>query len=269
MDIDQCRSILQKACEKCESDWIALSGGLDSSVIANLMKKEKTHAITIITKDFVGTDLTYAQIMAKHVGIPLSLMHIDLEEVLEAINETVKILGNFNDIEIRNSVVPYIYLKSLKDDGINSVITGDGADEVFAGYNFLLKKNEDELVSELSRIKKIMHFPSKEIGESLNMKVEMPFLDNEVIDFSENIPISEKINTKDGKRFGKWILRKSFENEIPDSIVWREKSPMQDGSGTANLTNLFNSIITDEIFSQKRNEILEKDGVYILSLIHI
>ena len=263
MDIDQCRSILQKACEKCESDWIALSGGLDSSIIANLMKKEKTHAITIITKDFVGTDLTYAQIMAKYVEIPLSLMHIDLEGVLEAINETVKILGNFNDIEIRNSVVPYIYLKSLKDDGINSVITGDGADEVFAGYNFLLKKNEDELVSELSRIKKIMHFPSKEIGESLNMKVEMPFLDNDVIDFSENIPISEKINTKDGKRFGKWILRKSFENEIPDSIVWREKSPMQDGSGTANLTNLFNSIITDEIFSQKRNEILEKDGVYI------
>ncbi len=263
MDVEQCRSILQDACEKCDSDWIALSGGLDSSIIANLMKKEKTHAMTIITKDFVGTDLTYAQIMAKYVGIPLSLMHIDLEEVLEAINETVKILGNFNDIEIRNSVVPYIYLKSLKDDGINSVITGDGADEVFAGYNFLLKKNEDELVSELSRIKKIMHFPSKEIGESLNMKVEMPFLDNEVIDFSENIPISEKINTKDGKRFGKWILRKSFENEIPDSIVWREKSPMQDGSGTANLTNLFNSIITDKIFTQKKTRILEEDGVYI------
>ncbi len=263
MDIDQCRSVLQNACEKCESDWIALSGGLDSSIIANLMKKEKAHAMTIITKDFVGTDLTYAQIMAKHSGIPLSLMHIDLEEVLEAISETIKILGNFNDIEIRNSVVPYIYLKSLKDIGINSVITGDGADEVFAGYNFLLKKNEDELVSELSRIKKIMHFPSKEIGESLNMKVEMPFLDNAVLEFSENITISEKVNTKDGNRFGKWILRKSFENDIPYSIVWREKSPMQDGSGTANLTNLFNSIITDKIFLQKKNDILEKDGVYI------
>ena len=203
MDVDQCRSVLQNACEKCDSDWIALSGGLDSSIIANLMKKEKAHAMTIITKDFVGTDLTYAQIMAKHIGIPLSLMHVDLEEVLEAISETIKILGNFNDIEIRNSVVPYIYLKSLKDIGINSVITGDGADEVFAGYNFLLKKNEDELVSELSRIKKIMHFPSKEIGESLNMKVEMPFLDNAVLEFSENITISEKVNIKDGNRFGK------------------------------------------------------------------
>ncbi len=265
MTIDQCRMVLQAACEECKSDWIALSGGLDSSIIASLMKKGKLQAITIIAKDFVGTDLTYSQIMARHTGIPLSLMHIDLEEILESINETVKILGNFNDIEIRNSVVPYIYLKSLKSNGVNSVVTGDGADEVFAGYNFLLKKNEQELVDELNRIKEIMHFPSKEIGDSLNMKVEMPFLNKKVIEFSESIPISEKINTKDGKRFGKWILRESFEKDIPKSIVWREKSPMQDGSGTANLTNLFNSIITDEIFIQKKNDILEKDGVIIRS----
>jgi len=263
MNTDQCRTILQEACEECESNWIALSGGLDSSIILNLIKREETEAITVITKDFVGTDLTYAQIMAKHTEIPLSLMHIELEEVLESINETIKILGNFNDIEIRNSVVPYIYLKSLKDNGINSVVTGDGADEVFAGYNFLLKKSEQELVDELDRIKKIMHFPSKEIGNSLNMKVEMPFLNKKVIEFSESITISEKINTKNGKRFGKWILRESFENDIPESILWREKSPMQDGAGTANLTNLFNSIITDDVFIQKKNNILDKDGVYI------
>ena len=69
MDIDQCRSILRNTCEKCESDWIALSGGLDSSIIANLMKKEKTHAITIITKDFVGTD-------------PVSYTHLTLPTIL-------------------------------------------------------------------------------------------------------------------------------------------------------------------------------------------
>ncbi len=263
MNADQCKMILQDACEECESNWIALSGGLDSSIVANLMRKEKANAITIITKDFVGTDLTYAQIMAKHAEIPLSLMHIELEEVLESINETVKILGNFNDIEIRNSVVPYIYLKRLKEKGIKSVLTGDGADEVFAGYNFLLKKSEQELNHELDRIKKIMHFPSKEIGDSLNIKVEMPFLNEKVLEFSESIPISEKINMKNGKRFGKLILRESFEKDIPESIVWREKSPMQDGSGTANLTNLFNSIITDEIFIQKKNDILDGDGVYI------
>ena len=77
-----------------------------------------------------------------------------MEEMLDSINETIKILGNFNDIEIRNSIVPYIYLNSLKKKGVDSVITGDGADEVFAGYNFLLKKSEEELVEELKRLKK-------------------------------------------------------------------------------------------------------------------
>ena len=261
--IDQCRRVLQSSVTECKSKWIALSGGLDSSILAHLLKDQKPQAITIITKDFLGTDLTYAQIIAKHTELPLSLMQVSMEEMLDSINETIKILGNFNDIEIRNSIVPYIYLNSLKKKGVDSVITGDGADEVFAGYNFLLKKSEEELVEELKRIKKIMHFPSKDIAESLNMRVETPFLNEDVIEFSDSLPISKKINQKEEKRFGKWILREAFEKNLPENIIWREKSPMQDGSGTVNLTNLFNTIITDDIFSQKKTKILEEDGVYI------
>ena len=260
---DQCRTVLQNSVAKCKSNWIALSGGLDSSILAYLLKDQKPQAITIITKDFLGTDLTFAQIIAKHTGLPLSLMQVTMEEVLDSINETIKILDNFNDIEIRNSIVPYLYLNSLKKKGVDSVITGDGADEIFAGYNFLLKKSNDELDQELERIKKIMHFPSKNIAKSLNMKVETPFLNEDVIKFSNSIPISRKINVKEDKKYGKWILRETFEKDLPKNIIWREKSPMQDGSGTSNLTNLFNSIITDEIFSDKKRKILEEDGVYI------
>jgi len=262
-DMDQCMEILQNAVRECESEWIALSGGLDSSILAQLKKDQNPQAITIITKDFLGTDLTFAQIIAKHTGLALSLMQVTMEEILDSINETIKILDNFNDIEIRNSIVPHLYLSSLKKKGVDSVITGDGADEVFAGYNFLLKKSNDELDEELERIKKIMHFPSKDIAKSLNMKVESPFLNDDVIRFSDSIPISRKINVKEGKKFGKWILRETFEKDLPKNIIWREKSPMQDGSGTNNLTGLFNTIITDEIFSQKKTKILEEDGVYI------
>ena len=260
---DQCRKVLLDSITECKSNWIALSGGLDSSILAYLLKDQKPQAITIITKDFLGTDLTYAQIIAKHTQLPLSLMQVSIEEILDSISETIKILGNFNDIEIRNSIVPFIYLNSLKKKGIDSVITGDGADEIFAGYNFLLKKSEEELDEELKRIKRIMHFPSKDIARSLDMKVETPFLNEDVIRFSDTIPISMKINLKDGEKFGKWILRETFEKELPRNIVWRKKSPMQDGSGTANLTDLFNTVITDEIFSQKKTKILEEDGVYI------
>jgi len=259
----QCIEILENAVRECKSDWIALSGGLDSSILAHLRKDQKPQTMTIITKDFLGTDLTFAQIIAKHVGLPLSLIQVNMEEVLDSINETIKILGNFNDIEIRNSIVPYIYLITLKKKGINSVITGDGADEVFGGYNFLLKKSDNQIEDELKRIKKIMHFPSKDIARSLNMEVETPFLNEDIIKFSNDLPVSKKINSKEGKKFGKWILRETFEEYLPNNITWREKSPMQDGSGTNNLTGLFNTIITDEIFIKKKAKILEEDGVYI------
>ena len=260
---EQCMRILTNAVNECKSDWIALSGGLDSSILAHLRKDQKPETMTIITKDFLGTDLTFAQIIAKHLGLNLSLIQVSMEEVLDSINETIKILGNYNDIEIRNSIVPYIYLTTLKKKGVDSVITGDGADEVFAGYNFLLKKSDEEIGEELKRIKKIMHFPSKDIARSLNMKVETPFLNEELIKFSDDIEISKKINVKDGEKFGKWILRETFEKYLPNNITWREKSPMQDGSGTNNLTGLFNTIITDDIFTQKKTRILEEDGVYI------
>ena len=260
---EQCMRILTNAVNECKSDWIALSGGLDSSILAHLRKDQKPQTMTIITKDFLGTDLTFAQIIAKHLGLNLSLIQVSMEEVLDSINETIKILGNYNDIEIRNSIVPYIYLTTLKKKGVDSVITGDGADEVFAGYNFLLKKSDEEIGEELKRIKKIMHFPSKDIARSLNMKVETPFLNEELIKFSDDIEISEKINAKDGEKFGKWILRETFEKYLPNNITWREKSPMQDGSGTNNLTGLFNTIITDDIFTEKKTRILEEDGVYI------
>ena len=260
---EQCMRILTNAVNECKSDWIALSGGLDSSILAHLRKDQKPQTMTIITKDFLGTDLTFAQIIAKHLGLNLSLIQVSMEEVLDSINETIKILGNYNDIEIRNSIVPYIYLTTLKKKGVDSVITGDGADEVFAGYNFLLKKSDEEIGEELKRIKKIMHFPSKDIARSLNMKVETPFLNEELMKFSDEIEISKKINAKDGEKFGKWILRETFEKYLPNNITWREKSPMQDGSGTNNLTGLFNTIITDDIFTQKKTRILEEDGVYI------
>ena len=263
LETKQCREILEKAVVECKSNWIALSGGLDSSILAYLLKDQKPQAITIITKDFLGTDLTYSQMIAKHTQLSLSLIQVNVEEVLDSINETIAILGNFNDIEIRNSIVPYMYLSSLKKKGIDSIITGDGADEVFAGYNFLLKKSDEELDEELKRIKRIMHFPSKDIAKSLDMKVETPFLNEKVIKFSDTIPISKKINFKEEKKFGKWILREAFEKELPKNIVWREKSPMQDGSGTVNLTGLFNTIITDDVFLQKKTKILEEDGIYI------
>ena len=262
-NVAEIRSLLEESLINSDAKWIAFSGGLDSSIVAKVQNKKNINGITIITKDFVGTDLAYSQITAKHLGINLKLKYAEINDMLNAITETVKILKNFNDIEIRNSIVSYLYLSELKENNVAKVITGDGADEIFAGYNFLIQKDHTEIKNELKRMKEIMHFPSQKIANELGISIEMPFIDEKVIKLAEALPIDSLVNEKDGVTFGKWILRKAFENDLPIRVIWREKTPMQDGSGTASLTKLFESIITDEIFMEKSKKIKNEDGVTI------
>jgi len=258
-------AILDEVISQCKADWISLSGGLDSSIIGYFIKNRSPKAIVVITEDFIANDLSYSQIISKHLGIPLEIHNVSTEQILDGIKNTIKILKNFNDIEIRNSVVMYMSLDALNKKGVKSVLTGDGADEIFAGYNFLLKKSETELTDELNRIKNIMHFSSQEIAKNFGIKIESPFLDDRVMEFAQSIPLSMKVEQRNQKVFGKYILRKTFEEYLPTSIVWREKSPMQEGAGTSGLTNLFETIITDTVFSEKTKEIKEKDNVTIRS----
>ena len=262
-NVAEIRSLLEESLIDSDAKWVAFSGGLDSSIVAKVQNKKNINGITIITKDFVGTDLAYSQITAKHLGINLKLKYAEINDMLNAITETVKILKNFNDIEIRNSIVSYLYLSELKENNVAKVITGDGADEIFAGYNFLIQKDHAEIKNELKRMKEIMHFPSQKIANELGISIEMPFIDEKVINLAEALPIDSLVNEKDGVTFGKWILRKAFENDLPSSVIWRQKTPMQDGSGTASLTKLFESIITDEIFMEKSKKIKNEDGVTI------
>ena len=143
------------------------------------------------------------------------------------------------------------------------MISGDGADEIFAGYNFLVKKDHVVLKDELERIKKIMHFTSQKIADKLGISIQMPFADESIIELVETLPVNLLINQKDGIKFGKWILRKAFENDLPYNVIWRKKTAMQDGSGTASLTKLFDSIITDDIFEEKTKKIKNEDDVTI------
>ena len=110
-----------------------------------------------------------------------------------------------------------------------------------------------------------MHFPTREIGKALGVKIESPFLNPNVVELAKSIPASLKVRNENGKRYGKWILRKTFEGHIPKQIAWRAKSPMQDGSGTAGLTNLFESIVDEEKYVERRLTAKVKDNVVIRS----
>ena len=257
--------ILEESCNSCQSNLISLSGGLDSSIITYFLRKRDLNSVAIISEDFVSTDLTYCQMISKEMKIPLSIYNVSTSTILEAIENTIKILKNFNDIEIRNNVVMYLAIKWAKENDQKSIITGDGADELFAGYNFLVNKPENELDAEIKRVCSIMHFPTQKIGKELGVKIESPFLNQKIIELSNQIPSNLKIKEEKGKRYGKWILRKTFEKHIPLQIAWRRKSPMQEGAGTSGLTNLFESIINEETYVEKKLTVEKNDEVVIRS----
>ena len=258
-------SVLEESCNSCKSNLISLSGGLDSTIIAYFLKQKKPKTIAIITEDFVSTDLTYCQMVSKQMQLPLSIYNVKTATVLEAIEETIKILENFNDIEIRNNVVMYLAIKWAKENGEQSIITGDGADELFAGYSFLINKPENQLEDEIKRVCSIMHFPTQKIGKALGIRIEAPFLEDKIVELAKLIPADLKVRNEKEKRYGKWILRKTFEKHIPQQVAWRDKSPMQEGSGTIGLTNLFDSIIGEKQFVEKKLTIEKEDDVIIRS----
>ncbi|MFX1449840.1 MAG: asparagine synthase C-terminal domain-containing protein [Promethearchaeota archaeon] len=268
MEINQISSklilLLENAVKNNLADGILLSGGLDTSILASIASKySKLKAVTVAFKKAQAIDVRYAKIMAKYLQINHIIHNFDMIELSHAINRTIEIMQSFDPMEIRNSAAIYIGISIAKEKGLKTIMTGDGADELFAGYSFLFGKSEEELTAELKKIAIIMSFSSIPLGKSLGIEVKLPFLDPQFKEFALNIPSRYKVYKEKGKIWGKWILRTSFQNSLPKEIVWRDKAPIEQGSGTSTLPNLFNQRISDSDFIEKKRNYLEEDGVKI------
>ena len=161
--------------------------------------------------------------------------------ILEAIEDTIKILKNFNDIEIRNNVVMYLAIKWAKENGEKSIITGDGADELFAGYSFLINKPEEELEEEIKRVCSIMHFPTQKIGKALGISIESPFLNDTVVKLAKKIPANLKVKNEKEKDMVNGFYVKHLRNISHIKLHGEKNHQCKMGAGTVGLTNLFNS----------------------------
>jgi len=250
------RELLRDAVEKNAADALLLSGGLDTSILAAVSEEagKKRKALTV-SMDINGTpapDLEYAKKVAQSFLYEHHQIRLTENEALEKIPEVIKAVGSF-DPALPNDLAIYVAIKEAKNLGIESVMTGDGADELFAGYSYMHELSPEELNKYIRNISKTMYFSSNKLGDFLGVEIKQPYLDTGIVEFALDINPSLKVKEIEGRKYGKWILRKAFEKELGE-VAWREKEPIELGSGTTKLRDVIRRKISDAEFDEKKRE---------------
>lgn len=214
-----------------------LSGGLDSSIIAALaarhVEKLKTFAV-----GFEGSaDLAAARRVARHIGSDHRELILNPDEAIEALPQILYHLESF-DQDLVRSAVPCYFVSRLAAEHVKVVLTGEGADELFAGYRYYREiEDADALHTELRDSVTRMHNINLQRVDRMSMahglEARVPFLDRDVIALGLNLPVDIRLKNGPDGPIEKWILRKAFEDLLPRDIVWRTKVQFDEGSGAA------------------------------------
>ncbi len=248
MDIcEQIRDKLKEATDRNRADAMLLSGGLDTSILAYIARP--TIAFTAALKNSRALDLVYSERVSCLLGIKHEKMEFSVDEALNALPEVIRILKTFN-LALPNDLSIYFVVKLARENNISSIMTGDGSDELFAGYSYMAGLLPEALGRYIKRLSKSWHFSANDIGKALGVDVKQPFLDKDFVRFA--LGVSPGLKVKEG--IGKYILRKSFEDLIPQEIIWREKEPIERGSGSSRLHKLIANMVSDEEFQSTREE---------------
>ena len=261
---------LEESVRRNLSDGLLLSGGLDTAILAYLVSKwAKPSCITVALRGAPAMDVDYARLVASRLELRHYVHYFGDDELDEGIRAVIRVMESFDPMEIRNDVAIYVALKMGKARGISTFMTGDGCDELFGGYSFLFGLTKEQLDIALKKLWANMRFSSIYLAKDIGVVVRLPYLAPQFRAFATDLDVGLKVKSERGQVWGKWILRKAFENIMPPKIVWRAKEPIEVGTGTTILPSLFDSRISDLEFSEKRMRYLNEDRVVIRSKEHL
>ncbi|MFH1077106.1 MAG: asparagine synthase-related protein [Pseudomonadota bacterium] len=259
-DFKRLRYLLSVAVQLQPYDGLLFSGGLDTSVIAAL--NPKVVAVTI-SLGGDAEDIYYSDLLAKEFGFKHVHYAVDVDEALSAIPDIIRILGSF-DPAIPNDLTVYFGLKKAKELGITAIATGDASDELFGGYSFM--QEIDDLEGYIRKIAKTMTYSSNDICKFFGLKIVQPFTCKDVVDFALGLPREMKIREEYGQIWGKWIVRKAFEDILSKEVAWQSKRPLEFGSGMTRLRKIISAKVSDDEFKEKEQaypvKFLNKEHLY-------
>lgn len=238
---------------------VFLSGGLDSSIVAAIMAREAGPGAVV--RSFAAgtagsTDLAAARMVADHLGLEHHERAYTDDEVVDVLPEVVTVTESY-DASLIRSAVPNYLLAELATRHVKVVLTGEGADELFAGYHHLRELDEVDLRHALLEGVEALHHLNLQRCDRVTMahglEARVPFLSREMLAVAQRIPVTWKLLGDDGQE--KALLRESFDGWLPDEVLWRRKEQFGDGSGTADvMVRRAESLVPDVDWSTVRLE---------------
>tara|TARA_Y100000034_G_scaffold52443_1_gene64382 strand:- start:30 stop:1472 length:1443 start_codon:yes stop_codon:yes gene_type:complete len=217
-----------------------LSGGIDSTIITYLLSKKypNLEAFTISVGDEKKKkdDLYYARMAAKWLGIPLNEVIVDREYIENNLNDATYAIEMRDWRQVTCAVAQLPLAKAIHDKGFKVTFGGEGSDELFASYGHIVAWHykDDDYVK--ARYKLINHLGKEDNLIRTNkimmyggtVEVRTPFLHKPMVEYCLKIPPKFKHIDKVWKP----LIRKAFENEIPEELLYRPKVTMQVGCHT-------------------------------------
>jgi asparagine synthase (glutamine-hydrolysing) len=248
---------------------VLLSGGLDSSIISAIAKKysamriesqdlkeawwPRLHSFAIGLKG--SPDLAAAQKVADHIGTVHHEVVFSIQEGLDAISDVIYHLETYDVTTVRASTPMYLLARVIKSMGVKMVLSGEGADEIFGGYLYFHKAPDaksfhDETVRKLDKLHLYDCLRANKSLAAWGIEGRVPFLDKEFMEVAMKLNPADKMATN-GKP-EKWILRKAFEDILPESVVWRQKEQFSDGVGY-NWIDTLKKLVSERISEAQMN----------------
>jgi len=249
----QVATALQQAVEKrmlADRDiGCLLSGGLDSSIVAALVMRslkatarhngcspKPLHTFSVGLSG--GTDLRYAAAVAKHIGSVHHEIIVTEDELIDSIPSLIRQIETYDLTTVRASCPMYHLAKKITEvnQDISVIFSGEGADEVCAGYMYFHSSpTADELDSECRRLICSLHrfdvLRAEKTIAGAGLEARFPFLDKSFVDTY----LTQPSNLRHPSYFGieKGLLRQSIDHKfpslLPECVLHRKKEAFSDG----------------------------------------
>jgi asparagine synthase (glutamine-hydrolysing) len=224
-----------------------LSGGIDSVIITYLLSKRVKNLKAFVVNVTSGTrkaklkdDLYYAREFSKEIGIDLIEVNVTKDDIVSKLGESIYASEDWKWTQISPAVAQLFLAKEIDEQGFKVVFGGEGSDEIFASYGDVFRWSwQDPILYHSKRVKLLRELhrsnlirTNKAMMYGGTVELRTPFLDKTLVEFGLGTPTRYRDEANGRGKIMKYLLRKAFEGEISDEILWRPKKTFQVGCHT-------------------------------------